>query len=113
MPKLQTGARCIQSVLADEQAFIDVVAYITTLPRSQPTRTESSGDPIQGKQVFTGCGTCPGTNAQGTFIDRPTLLLGSPRLAGQHDWYLVGQLQAKRQRGVGNASRRDVICGIK
>ncbi len=47
----------------------------------------NAGDPSKGKQVFEVCTVCHGAHAEGNED------LGAPRLAGQHSWYLVTQLQ--------------------
>jgi cytochrome c oxidase subunit 2 len=48
-----------------------------------PTNALSQGDPIKGKSLYGTCVACHG--------QRP--LYDAPRLAGQHDWYLIRQLQ--------------------
>ena len=46
-----------------------------------------SGDATKGKAAYLTCVACHGAKGEGS----PAL--NSPRLAGQHDWYLVRQLQ--------------------
>jgi cytochrome c553 len=85
-------------ILPDEQAILDVVAYIGTLKSSQLPRTENDGDPAQGEKIYfeLGCLGCHGRKGQGfkgtgDYGQRPQY--DAPRLAGQHDWYLIRQLQ--------------------
>ncbi len=81
--------------LTDEQAILDVVAYIGTLKSGHPARTEPSGDPVRGSALYSEeirCSQCHGSTGQG--LKQPYGEgSGAPRLAGQHDWYLIRQLQ--------------------
>lgn len=81
--------------LDNDQAILDVVAYIGTLTAVHPKRTENSGDPIRGKFLYMDeirCSQCHGSTGQG--LKQPYGEgSGSPRLSGQHDWYLIRQLQ--------------------
>lgn len=81
----------------DKQAILDVVAYIVTLQSEQPSRTELSGDVEKGSRDYQDCGVCHGLKAQG-FKTLGTDMLGYevPRLAGQHDWYLIRQTENYR-----------------
>ena len=81
--------------LADEQAILDVVAHIKTLKSGHPARTDHEGDPARGLKLYTEeilCSQCHGSAGQGL---REPYGKGSdaPRLAGQHDWYLIRQLK--------------------
>ena len=81
--------------LPDEQALADVVAYIVTLQASRPQRTETTGDPINGKTEYF-CGGCHGIKAEGLEFDGTTTRgndIDGPRLSGQHDWYLIRQIE--------------------
>jgi len=46
-----------------------------------------AGDVKKGKAVFETCVVCHGEKGEGQEV------FGSPKLAGQHDWYLVLQLE--------------------
>ncbi|GMR03517.1 MAG: c-type cytochrome [Gammaproteobacteria bacterium] len=74
-------------MLPDEQALKDVVAYITTLKAEPSQRTEKTGIPAKGKEIFAICQSCHGKEGRGNHVP------GAPRLAGQHDWYLIRQLK--------------------
>ena len=54
--------------LTDEQAVADVVAYITTLEADAPPRTEMTGNPEAGQELFRDCTRCHGTKGQGVRI---------------------------------------------
>ena len=90
--------------LTDEQALLDVVAYIGTLEAPNPTLTELNGDPLKGKEGYAYCERCHGPTGLG--YESPEKItyrtLHGPRLAGQHDWYLIRQVQnfKARIRGV-------------
>lgn len=47
----------------------------------------AEGDPEKGKSVFAICAGCHGAQGQGNDG------IEAPRLQGQHDWYLLTQLQ--------------------
>ena len=80
-------------VLPDDQAVEDVAAFIATLNSSNPTRTENSGDAKRGSEEYIQCTSCHGFSGQG-FKGRKgqNPIYDSPRLAGQHDWYIIRQL---------------------
>lgn len=74
--------------LADDEAVMNVAAYIDTLdaPANAPTL---EGDAANGADHYNQfCGACHGATADGN------VALNSPRLAGGDDWYLLAQLQA-------------------
>lgn len=81
----------IAKALPNEQALLDVVAYIGTLKASSPPRTEMSGflDPVRAQEIK--CWNCHGTKGQG--LKEAFKGIDGPRLAGQHDWYLIRQLK--------------------
>lgn len=81
----------IAKALQNEQALLDVVAYIGTLKASSPPRTEMSGflDPVRAQEIK--CWNCHGTKGQG--LKEAFKGIDGPRLAGQHDWYLIRQLK--------------------
>ncbi len=71
------------------------VEHIGTL-EDTPAPITIEGDIIRGEQLYTGtCAVCHGPEAMGNEA------LGSPRLAGMADWYMVIQLEKFRnnQRG--------------
>lgn len=72
--------------LPDDQAIEDVAAYLATLdlPVTEPT---IDGDPVTGKKLFQPCAACHGEKGEGNKS------LNAPRLARQHDWYIVRQIQ--------------------
>ena len=72
--------------LADDQEITDVSAYVASLSPTAALDTVS-GDVAQGKAAYAICVTCHGANGEGNQA------LNSPKLAGQHDWYTVRQLQ--------------------
>jgi cytochrome c553 len=76
--------------LPDEQALLDVAAYIASLD-SAPSPATVSGDVALGGDYFNQfCGACHGPKAEGN------VALHSPALAGSDDWYLMAQLKAFR-----------------
>ncbi len=73
--------------LPDEQAVKDVTAYIATLAPVSSSPTKATGNVDKGRTIFASCQTCHGEKGGGAKA------LGGPRLAGQHDWYLIRQLK--------------------
>jgi cytochrome c oxidase subunit 2 len=78
------------NTLADDDAVAKVVAYIGTLPETEPPAT-ISGDLQRGKQLYRTCTSCHGAEGQGIWA------LNAPRLEGLNDWYLQRQLENYRQ----------------
>ena len=78
--------RAIALTLADDQTVEDLAAYVTTLsPPPAPATIE--GDATAGQGGYLTCIACHGEKGDG----QPDV--NSPGLAGQHDWYIVRQLQ--------------------
>jgi len=73
------------SMLADDTAVRNVVAYIGTLPDTRPD-TSVGGNPERGAKLYATCSACHGTRAEGIWGTN------APRLAGMSDWYLERQL---------------------
>ena len=91
-PRDEYGAqmRSMALSLNGDQAVDDVVAYILTLDHV-PAATTGGGDAARGQAAYVVCGACHGVAGEGN------VALNSPRLAGQHDWYIMGQLQAYKE----------------
>lgn len=100
--------------LTDDQAVEDVVAYIAALEAAQPTRTEPRGDPERGRELYSICGWCHGTKAQGLLKDTPGGF-PTPRLTGQHDWYLIRQTEyfKDKVRGANKDDRPGLEMRVK
>ncbi|WP_116368100.1 c-type cytochrome [Parahaliea mediterranea] len=78
------------ATLPDEQAMLDVAAYIASLDSAVPAATVA-GDAALGADYYNQfCGACHGPAAAGN------VALNSPTLAGSDDWYLLAQLAAFR-----------------
>ncbi len=76
----------IAKTLPDEQAVLDVVAYIGTLTAEQLAAAPGAGPSDKGRIAFAPCRSCHGERGEGSEGF-------GPRLAGQHDWYLLRQLR--------------------
>jgi cytochrome c oxidase subunit II len=85
----------LAKALPDEQAMLDVAAFIGTLESSDPARTELSGDPAAGREAFKFCERCHGATGKGYKSPKKITYRSQhgPRLQGQHDWYLIRQIQ--------------------
>ena len=89
--KVATQMAAMTVPLADEQAMLDVAAYIATLDGGVSAVTVE-GDLTAGDTHFKQfCTACHGAAAEGN------MAMNSPRLAGADDWYLVAQLQSFRE----------------
>jgi len=73
------------ATLVDDDAIRHMAAFIATLP-GVPSSNTLGGDPQRGAALYTTCGACHGSEAQGNYA------LQAPKLSGQHDWYLKRQL---------------------
>lgn len=93
--------------LSDEQAVLDVVAYIATLEAPPSPRTEVSGNPDtdRAEALFHDCIQCHGTKAQGLDSGTPNDPR-APRLSGQDDWYLIRQMR-NFQSGIRGTHKED------
>jgi cytochrome c oxidase subunit 2 len=88
------------SMLADDAAIRNVVAYISSLPETRPTPAVV-GDPERGRSTYaTTCAACHGHQGQGVWSTN------APRLSNMSDWYLQRQLQNFRD-GVRGAHAKD------
>jgi cytochrome c oxidase subunit 2 len=74
------------TMLADDDAINNVVAYIKTLPEVRPAASVV-GDPTRGKELYETCSACHGATAQGIWATN------APRLSNMSDWYMARQLQ--------------------
>lgn len=72
--------------LINETGVDNVVAYIDTFEPSKPPAT-INGDVTNGEALYGVCAGCHGTQGEGNEA------LNSPKIAGQHDWYLARQLK--------------------
>lgn len=88
------------SMLADDAAIRNVVAYITSLPEARPPATVL-GDPDQGKPIYAStCANCHGASGEGRWSTN------APRLSNMSDWYMQRQLDNFR-KGVRGAHPKD------
>ena len=78
--------RMMAAMLPDDEAVANVAAYIQGLEAASPAATAAGGDAVRGKDLFATCQACHGEKGAGLEAR------GAPRIAGQHDWYLVRQL---------------------
>ena len=86
--------------LVDEQAVIDVAAYVATLPVPE-LATTIEGNADAGKKAFVVCVACHGANGEGN------VSLNAPRLSGQYDWYIKRQLE-NFKTGVRGTDPKDI-----
>jgi len=73
--------------IRNERDLKAVAEYISKLPRAKAPTTLTSGDAQAGKTPYQVCVACHGAEGKGNQA------LSAPPLTGQHDWYLVRQLQ--------------------
>ena len=82
--------------LTDSIAVADVVAYVRTLPKTQPPAA-LTGDIKKGERTYQSiCGSCHGQGGKGN------KMMNAPRLSGLHDWYLKTQILKFRNLIRGN-----------
>lgn len=78
------------NTLPGDAAIANVVAYIASLPETNPPDT-IRGNVARGGELFRTCASCHGAGGQGNWA------LNAPRLRGLNDWYLKRQLENYRQ----------------
>lgn len=88
--------------LPDDEAIVDVIAYLRTLPPPQPEKPPAAADLDHGAREFQLCASCHGDQGQGNTA------FHAPALGAQGNWYVVRQLQNFR-RGVRGGEPSDVF----
>lgn len=92
------------ATLPDDQAVINIAAYIESLPSTVVTQT-IEGDVERGHSYYVTCGTCHGKEGEGNFG------VNAPRLVGQHDWYLKRQIE--NFKGGIRGKHKDDLYGLQ
>jgi cytochrome c oxidase subunit 2 len=87
------------SMLGDDTAIRNVVAYIGSLPDERPAASVM-GNPDRGKTLYTTCVSCHGASGQGIWSTN------APRLANMSDWYMARQLTNFRE-GIRGGHKQD------
>lgn len=89
------------SLTLEGAAEVEAMArYFSTL-EPPPAPESVNGDAERGKQLYAVCAACHGTGGEGNEE------LNAPALRGQHDWYIVRQLE-NFQQGWRGGNERDV-----
>jgi cytochrome c oxidase subunit 2 len=78
------------SLLTDDQAIRNVVAFIAAQPDTRPQSTVG-GNPDRGRKLYATCASCHGDRGQGVWGTN------APRLANMSDWYMARQLENFRE----------------
>lgn len=79
-----------QATILDADGVDAAVAFVTSVPARKPSAATVAGDAGRGRDLYTSCAACHGSNAEGNST------LKAPGLRGQSDWYLVRQLEKFR-----------------
>lgn len=88
------------SMTLDLEGDMESVAeYVASMPQTNPTPV-LAGDATAGQALYATCSACHGADGSGMEA------LRSPPVVGQHDWYLVSQLQ-KFKKGWRGATPED------
>lgn len=90
--------KSMSRVLGKDGDLESVAQYVASLAGVDAPGTLESGDVAAGRQEYGPCTACHGANGEGNEA------LGAPPLQGQHDWYLMRQLQKFRSGWRGMAS---------
>lgn len=88
-------------LLDSENVAEELGRYFATLSPPAPATTVS-GDVERGEQLYATCAACHGQDGRGSEQ------LNTPSMVGQHDWYLVRQLQ-NFKNGARGASQADTF----
>lgn len=98
--KYGTQMRAITLTLNSDEAIADLAAYFADLSPPYGS-SDIQGDVERGAELYEACTACHGADGRGSEE------LGAPDLIGQHDWYLVRQLEHFRD-GLRGAHPEDV-----
>jgi cytochrome c553 len=98
---LGTQMYAITLLLPADSSVEDLAAYLSTL-EPDPIEAEVHGDAEHGKELYTVCSACHGTDGQGN----PDL--NTPTLVGQSPTYLVRQLE-NYKRGLRGSDPADLF----
>ncbi len=90
--------------MMDEGEIKSVAAYVASMPAKKSAPTVTGGDAAAGAASYATCLACHGPDGKGNEA------LKAPPIAGQHDWYLVAQLN-KFKKGIRGANPKDVTGG--
>lgn len=90
-----------QTLKTDED-IQTVAAYVASLPVQRVAPTLEGGDATRGAKFYQVCTACHGPDGNGNQA------IGSPRLTGQADWYLLSTLQ-KLKAGIRGSYPNAVI----
>jgi cytochrome c oxidase subunit 2 len=93
--------RAIAAWLQDDAA-VSYAAQRVSGYEAKPAGTTIQGDVQRGKTLYEQCAACHGARGEGNAA------IGAPRLAGNSDWYMVGQLENFR-RGVRGTHEHDTF----
>lgn len=86
------------SLAIDLEGDLESVAeYVASMPSVRAAATLARGNADAGQLAYGLCSACHGPTGDGNEA------LGAPPLKGQHDWYLVAQLQKYRSGWRGTA----------
>lgn len=80
---------------------IEEAAEFVSKTRSALPKATVSGDAVRGEKLYSSCGVCHGTRAEGNEG------LGAPALLGANDWYLARQIRNFRD-GIRGADPTDM-----
>jgi cytochrome c553 len=90
------------SLALDLEGDLESVSeYVASMPSATRARTLEGGDAELGQMAYGVCAACHGPNGDGNEA------LRAPPLKGQHDWYLLAQLQ-KFRSGWRGAAEGDI-----
>lgn len=77
----------MSQTLKTDEDIQTMAAYVASLPAQKPASSLEGGDATRGAKFYQVCIACHGVDGNGNQA------VGSPRLTGQSDWYLLSSLQ--------------------
>jgi cbb3-type cytochrome c oxidase subunit III len=77
----------MSQTLKTEEDIQTLASYVASLPAPPVTPTLAGGDATRGAKLYQVCAACHGPDGNGNQA------VGSPRLTGQSDWYMLSSLQ--------------------
>lgn len=97
VPGIQMRA---MALALDSEAEIEAMSHYFSTLSPPPAPATIEGDAERGEQLYAVCAACHGKDAEGNKA------LNAPSLKGQHDWYLVRQLE-NYETGLRGANSQD------
>ena len=96
----------MSQTLKTDEDIQTMAAYVASLPAQPAAQTLTGGDATRGAKFYQVCTACHGPDGNGNQA------VGSPRITGQSDWYLLSALQKFKGGIRGNYPNAAIMRGM-